>query len=43
MNLTNIFIKNDRVTLVLLLLVILGGIQAYTHLPRDEDPEISIP
>ncbi len=43
MNITNVFIKNDRVTFVLLFLIILGGIQAYTNFPRDEDPEISIP
>jgi len=42
MNLTNIFIKNDRVTFTLLFLIILGGIQAYISAPRNEDPEIII-
>ncbi|MFH1878790.1 MAG: efflux RND transporter permease subunit [Candidatus Omnitrophota bacterium] len=42
MNLTDIFIKNDRVTFTLLLLIILGGIQAYISFPRNEDPEIII-
>ncbi|MEA3488763.1 MAG: efflux RND transporter permease subunit [Candidatus Omnitrophota bacterium] len=42
MNLTEIFIKKNRVTFTLLILFVLGGIQAYINFPRNEDPEITI-
>ncbi|MFC1548547.1 efflux RND transporter permease subunit [Candidatus Omnitrophota bacterium] len=42
MNLTEIFIKNNRVTFTLLVLMIFGGLGAYKNFARNEDPEITI-
>lgn len=38
MNITESAIKNNRVTALILLVVVLGGIGAYSSLPRAEDP-----
>jgi multidrug efflux pump len=38
MNLTRAAIKNNRVTLVALLVIVAAGILAFFSLPRDEDP-----
>lgn len=42
MDLTRLAIENDRVTAVLLLMVLLGGVSAFFDLPRDEDPGFTI-
>ena len=38
MNLTHLAIKKDRVTLVVVALLILAGVQAYFSLPKEQDP-----
>ena len=42
MDLTRLAIDNDRVTAVLLLMVLVGGVTAFFGLPRDEDPGFTI-
>jgi multidrug efflux pump len=37
-NLTGSAIKNNRITIVVLLIILLSGISAYNHMPRNEDP-----
>lgn len=38
MNITRLAIENNRVTLVLMLVIVLAGIQAFLNLPRAYDP-----
>ncbi|MCW7753840.1 efflux RND transporter permease subunit [Desulfobotulus sp. H1] len=38
MNLTRLAIEKNRISLVVLLIIIIGGVQAYRDLPRDYDP-----
>ena len=38
MNITRLAIDNNRLTLVLFALIILGGIQVFNQMPRDYDP-----
>ncbi len=38
MNITRIAIEKNRITAVLLFIIILGGLRAYANLPRAEDP-----
>jgi multidrug efflux pump subunit AcrB len=42
MNITAAAIKNNRVTLLLLVVLLMGGLQAFTQLPRAEDPDFLI-
>lgn len=42
MNWAAIAIKNNRVTIVFLTMLLLGGIAAYLSFPRSEDPEFTI-
>lgn len=42
MNLTKIALKLDRVTFILIAIIILAGIFAYKSMPQTEDPEIII-
>ncbi|MFB3055797.1 MAG: efflux RND transporter permease subunit, partial [Ignavibacteriaceae bacterium] len=38
MNITRYALKNDRVTWVLLILILFGGMMAFSKLPQAEDP-----
>jgi len=38
MNLTKAAIENNRVTLVLLLVILIAGVMTFNKMPRDEDP-----
>ncbi len=42
MSLTEFALKRSRLTVVLLLVIMLGGISAYLSLPQSEDPEFTI-
>jgi len=42
MSLTEFALKRNRLTLVLLFVIVLGGIFAYLSLPRSEDPDFTI-
>ena len=42
MNITAAAIKNNRVTLLLLAVLLIGGFQAFDRLPRAEDPDFLI-
>ena len=38
MTITELAIKNDRITLVVLLFILFAGVSAYLGMPRDYDP-----
>lgn len=42
MSITRIALENDRVTVVALVLIVIGGLQAFLTLPRAEDPGFTI-
>jgi multidrug efflux pump len=42
MSLTEFALKRSRLTVVLLLVILLGGISAYLSLPQSEDPDFTI-
>jgi multidrug efflux pump subunit AcrB len=42
MNVTKYSIENNRVTIVIMLMIILGGLMAYFSLPQAEDPGFTI-
>ncbi|MCZ6726665.1 MAG: efflux RND transporter permease subunit, partial [Acidobacteria bacterium] len=42
MNLTRAAIENDRVTLVVLLVILVAGLRAYAGMPQSEDPGFTI-
>ncbi len=42
MNITEVAIKKNRITLVGLLIIILGGLTSYSAMPRSEDPGFTI-
>ena len=42
MNLTQLAIEKDRITIVALVVVLLSGIAAYLTIPRDYDPGFTV-
>jgi len=42
MSLTEFALKRNRLTLVMLAVIVAGGVAAYRSLPRSEDPDFTI-